>query len=94
MKRYRLTALLLALCFVLTACAGEEGSAGASSSSGDVSQEEERRPRTAPFTLAVYPEFSLHPALAVNRANLTLAPLLYESLFLSLIHISEPTRPY
>ncbi len=81
MKRYRLTALLLALCFVLTACAGEEGSAGASSSSGDVSQEEEQRPRTAPFTLAVYPEFSLHPALAVNRANLTLAPLLYESLF-------------
>ena len=53
MKRYRLTALLFALCFVLTACAGEEGSAGASSSSGDVSQEEEQRPRTTPFTLAV-----------------------------------------
>ncbi len=38
-------------------------------------------PAPSPFTLAVYPEFSMHPTLAANRANLTLAPLLYEPLF-------------
>lgn len=38
-------------------------------------------PAPTPFTLAVYPEFSMHPTLAANRANLTLAPLLYEPLF-------------
>jgi len=38
-------------------------------------------PAPSPFTLAVYPEFSMHPTLAANRANLTLSPLLYEPLF-------------
>ena len=44
-------------------------------------QKEDPPPRDIPFTLAFYPEFSLHPTLAANRANLTLSPLLYESLF-------------
>ena len=82
MKRYRLTAFLLALLLFLTAC-GSGGTPDISGtfSSGDVSQGNVQTPVTVPFTLAVYPEFSLHPTLAVNRANLTLAPLLYEGLF-------------
>lgn len=83
MKRYRLTAFLLALLLSLSACGGgplPDGS-GSAASSGDVSRTEEPPPQDIPFILAFYPEFSLHPALAANRANLTLAPLLYESLF-------------
>lgn len=74
------TVLLLSL----AACGGETPAASVSeagSSSGAVSREEVQAPAAIPFTLAVYPESSLHPALAVNRANLTLAPLLYEGLF-------------
>ena len=82
MKQYRITALFLALLLTLTACGGQAapGSSG-SASSADVSQAEDPPPEPVPFTLAVYPEFSLHPVLAVNRANLTLSPLLYEGLF-------------
>lgn len=39
------------------------------------------QPEAHPFTLAFYPNYSTHPALAENRANLSLAPLLYEGLF-------------
>lgn len=64
----------------LSACGGE-GEASSSDSSVDTSQEEVREPETATLTLAFYPQQSLHPALSANRANLTLAPLLYEGLF-------------
>lgn len=79
----RLTALSLALLLLLTACGGVDPPANSSStsSSAGASQEETPPPDPVPFTLAFYPEFSLHPVLAANRANLTLAPLLYESLF-------------
>ena len=79
----RLTALFLSLLLILTACGGGEAPAGSSSdvSSAGVSREETPPSKAIPFTLAFYPEFSLHPTLAANRANLTLAPLLYESLF-------------
>lgn len=78
----RLTAFLFALLLTLTACAGGEAPAASSSPApADSSREEAPPVETIPFTLAVYPEFSLHPVLAGNRANLTLAPLLYESLF-------------
>ncbi len=82
MKRYRLTALFLALLLALSACGGgtvHDGSGSASSA--DVSQTEVPSPRSVPFTLAFYPEYSIHPVLAANRANLALAPLMYESLF-------------
>ena len=80
----RLTACLLVL--LLTACAGG-GEGGVSSSAlpppeADSSREEVQAPQAVPFTLAAYPAYSFHPALAANRANLTLAPLLYEGLFL------------
>ena len=82
MKRYRITAFFLALLLSLSACAGGPvPDLSASSSGGDASQPEDPPQKALPFTLAVYPEYSLHPALAGNRANLTLAPLLYESLF-------------
>ena len=74
----RLLSLLLAaaMLVVLSAC-GEE--APAPSSSGN--RPEEPQPVATPFTLAIYGEYSIHPVLAGNRANLTLAPLLYEGLF-------------
>ncbi len=80
----RFVMLLIAVLLVLSACGGGGQSASSSSgasSAGDGSQKEVQVPVTTPFTLAIYPEFSLHPALAANRSNLTLAPLLYESLF-------------
>ena len=76
--------LLAALLLPLSACGGAPPASVSSPSpvsSTDSSQEEVPPPRAAPLTLAVYPEFSLHPVLAGNRVNLTLAPLLYEGLF-------------
>ena len=65
MKRYRLTALFLALLLALSACGGGTVPDGSgSASSADVSQTEVPPPRSGPFTLAFYPEYSLHPVLA------------------------------
>lgn len=83
MKQRFFAVLLLAVLF-LAACGRDEVSDTSSSgtaSSSDASQEEILSPAATPFSLAVYSEFSLHPTLAANRANLTLAPLLYEGLF-------------
>ena len=80
MKRFCACLLSAALLLSLSACGGE-GEASSSDSSVDTSQEEVREPETATLTLAFYPQQSLHPALSANRANLTLAPLLYEGLF-------------
>ena len=81
MKRCRATALFFALLLSLSACGGGNSSAVSGSSPGAVSQETVQPPKVLPFTLAFYPEYSLHPTLAGNRTNLTLTPLLYESLF-------------
>lgn len=81
MKRCRATALFFALLLSLSACGGGNSPAVSGSSPGDVSQETVQPPKVLPFTLAFYPEYSLHPTLAGNRTNLTLTPLLYESLF-------------
>lgn len=83
MKKLLASLLSAALLLSLAACGGGPvpDSDRSASSPGDVSQTEDPPPRDVPFTLAFYPEFSLHPTLAANRANLTLAPLLYESLF-------------
>lgn len=80
MKRYRIAALLLVLLLSLPACGGTPAPA-VSAPPADTSQAEQPPRELKPFTLAFYPEFSLHPVLAGSRANLTLAPLLYESLF-------------
>lgn len=81
----RLLSFLLssALLFTLAACGTPGASSGSpddSSTSGSGSQEPPS-PVDIPFSLAAYPTYSFHPALAENRANLTLAPLLYEPLF-------------
>ena len=84
MKRLFTALLSAALLLSLAACGGTGSSGSASSGSAAASSaslEETPPAEPLPFTLAWYPEFSLHPTLAANRANLTLAPLLYESLF-------------
>lgn len=84
MKRFRI--LLLALVLLLAGCGNtgdvSSSSSGSQSSSSDSSSsQEEPAKNTQPFTLAAYPAYSFHPALSTSQANLTLAPLLYESLF-------------
>ena len=84
MKRLFTALLSAALLLSLAACGGtgSSGSANSGSAAASSASLEETPPaEPLPFTLAWYPEFSLHPTLAANRANLTLAPLLYESLF-------------
>ena len=81
MRRLLSFFLAAALLLSLSGCGGQ-ASSSASSSSEDSSQGEEETPVTTPFTLPVFPDFSLHPTLGANRANLTLSPLLYEGLFL------------
>ena len=84
MKRLFTALLSAALLLSLAACGGTGSSGSASSGSAAASSaslEETPPAEPLPFTLAWYPDFSLHPTLAANRANLTLAPLLYESLF-------------
>lgn len=84
MKKLLASLLSAALLLSLTACGGQaapNSSSAASSSMEDNHQPVDTPPVSTPFTLAVYPEFSLHPTLAGNRANLTLTPLLYEGLF-------------
>lgn len=82
----RLSILLLVLALLLAGCGktgeGSSSSSGSQSSSGSSSSvQEEPTTNTQPFTLAAYPAYSFHPALSTSQANLTLAPLVYESLF-------------
>lgn len=83
---HRLTKWVLALAalFALSGCAGSPAAGDASSQPppavSAAGPAEDASPKL-PFTLPYYPDYSIHPALAENRANLTLAPLLYEGLF-------------
>ena len=74
-----LSLLLSAALLLLPACGPGEGAG--SSQPEEPPAQSGQQPQEVPFALAVYPDYSLHPALAANRANLTLAPLLYEPLF-------------
>ena len=79
----RLLSLLLSaiLALSVTAC-GPAAPPDPSDPGPDASiPDDTSAPVDIPFSLAVYPSYSLHPALAENRANLTLASLLYEPLF-------------
>jgi len=82
MKRFFSLALSLLMVLPLGACAPAEQPGSASppevSAPGDTSVQ---LPVNVPFALPIYTEQSLHPVLTANRANLTLAPLLYEPLF-------------
>lgn len=82
--RRLLSLFLSAALLCLSACGGggQAGSSGSSQSDPSASSASEEEPAATPFTLPIFPEFSLHPTLGANRANLTLSPLLYEGLFL------------
>lgn len=82
MRRLLSSLLAVGLLLMLSACGAPASPSSSSASSEASSQTEEASPVTTPFTLPVFPEFSLHPTLGANRANLTLSPLLYEGLFL------------
>jgi len=74
--------LSAALLVSLTACGdGQNGSTSQSVPSSSSEETVSQSPVDTPFSLPVYLNYSLHPVLAANRANLTLAPLLYEPLF-------------
>ncbi len=76
-----LSAVLL---LTLTSCGPDAAGSGSSSPpASDFSQQAESPDQAAqlPFTLAFFPELSLHPVLSTSRANLTLSSLLYEPLF-------------
>ena len=79
----RLCSILLSLFLVLTlaACGGPVQEPGSASGPPPDASQETPPPVDIPFSLAAYPSYSFHPVLALNRANLTLAPLLYEPLF-------------
>lgn len=83
----RLLSLLLSAGLLLTlcACGGQPASSASVSGSGSASSGSAGSQEVSEafsFSLPVFPDFSLHPTLGANRANLTLAPLLYEGLFL------------
>ena len=72
-------ALALALTLLLTGChAPQQQPQTPEIVPGDQTQS---IPEDIPFQLAIYDRYSLNPILAANRANLALAPLLYEPLF-------------
>lgn len=80
----RLLSLLLSAVLVLAlpACGSPGGTSDSQPDPGPASSDgTSQEPVAIPFSLAVYPSYSLHPVLGENRANLTLAPLLYEPLF-------------
>lgn len=83
MKRFSHTGLLLmaaVLCF-LVGC-GDPALPPSDSDDPAVSAPEGSTVEPVlPFTLPFYPDYSLHPALAENRANMALSSLLYEGLF-------------
>ena len=81
MTRFLSLLLSAALALTLAACAPEDPAASGSDPSAGSSSQEEPQPVDVPFALAAYPSYSFHPVSAENRANLTLAPLLYEPLF-------------
>lgn len=83
MKKLFASLLSAALLLCLSSCGGGPVPAASGPVSGSSSggAGPEPAPAAVPFTLACYPDYSLHPALAANRPNLTLAPLLYEPLF-------------
>jgi len=77
----RLSSLLLAAVLLLSGCGPTQPSDSSPPPAGSSALETPPAPVSIPFALAVYPAYSLHPVLTENRANLTLAPLLYEPLF-------------
>ena len=83
MKFRTLTNLILSAALLLSAAGCSSSSELGTSSQPDssISVESPVEEPPTPFTLPFYPDYSLNPALTETRANLALAPLLYEGLF-------------
>ena len=81
MKLRPLLSLLLCAALLLPGCSPQSDPSSSQEGSNSSAQGDASSGETVPFALAIYPDYTLHPVLAENRANLTLAPLLYEPLF-------------
>lgn len=83
MKFRTLTNLILSAALLLSAagCSSSEEPGASSQPDPSISVESPVEEPPTPFTLPFYPDYSLNPALTETRANLALAPLLYEGLF-------------
>ena len=82
--RFRtLTNLILSAALLLSAagCSSSTEPGASSQPEASTSVESPVEEPPIPFTLPFYPDHSLNPALTETRANLALAPLLYEGLF-------------
>lgn len=82
-KRKRFFPWLLVL-LLLTGCtAPQEPAVSLPEEGPDTSAQEppQEQGEAIPFTLAVYPQESFHPALSKNRTNLLLSSLIYEPLY-------------
>ena len=79
MRRTSFFSLVLAAALLLTGCGPRREEVPLPPGSSQL--QELPKPVRTPFALAIFPQFSIHPVLGVNRSNLTLAPLLYEPLF-------------
>ena len=71
--------LLCSCSYVPSDSSSSSASSATSSPSGDTSSSENAT--YSPFTLGAYALYGFHPVLSNSQSNLTLAPLLYESLF-------------
>ena len=74
MKLRPLLSLLLCAALLLPGCSPQSDPASSQDGSSSSAQGENTSGETVPFALAVYPDYTLHPVLAENRSNLTLAP--------------------
>lgn len=76
---------VMALCLMLSSCAAVPTEVEEVVIEPLSTQEEESvvadTPTPTPFSLAIYSDYTIDPAWTEYRANLTLAPLLYEGLF-------------
>ena len=83
MKRF--LPMLLCAALLLSGCGDQPSATSSSAPDSLVAQDGAAyHTQTEPpgaVCLGIYPTYSVHPTLSENRANLTLAPLLYEPLF-------------
>ena len=79
MKKLRLAALALALCCALSACATKPAAPSASPTPAPATPAPTEEKLA--FVLPCYPTGGFHPITGTDQTNLTLAPLLYQSLF-------------
>lgn len=78
---HRLTALALALCLVLTGCAGQAQPSAEPTSTPAPTPTATPAAASQPFALSYDPGATLHPITGTSQVNLDLAPLVYQGLY-------------